>query len=156
MNVTAHAAGFEDMWLVSATPEQLGLAHNHGSLHPISCSPVRATCGDSPHCDSFDGVKMDILRSMRAAGVGFRCIVVRPRGHSAARGDVQPSWRCYEGAEVLEVKPQRNRLENRPGGERWVAGGGWWVVGGGWRLAAGGSSLRVPCGDRPQCSLNLP
>mmetsp|Transcript_29230 Transcript_29230/g.67179 ORF Transcript_29230/g.67179 Transcript_29230/m.67179 type:complete len:165 (+) Transcript_29230:2-496(+) len=39
---------------------------------------------------------------MRAANLTFRCIASRPRLYESSQGDVQPSWRCFEGAETLE------------------------------------------------------
>ena len=98
--------GFEEQWLISATPRELGL--NAGAFQPPRC---HGPFVPSAHGLTSDDVRSRIVAHMRASGLKFRCIVTQTAEHVANVAgiegvlprayDRQGRRRCYVGAERL-------------------------------------------------------
>lgn len=104
--------GFDSMWLIDATPPQLGLEEAGDGIFELpGCN---APFVPSAHGLSNDAVRSRILKRMRAMRLGFRCVWRRPNvvwvdsvtgidgvepGLYARQTEVQ----CFEGSDRIEA-----------------------------------------------------
>ena len=92
--------GFEEQWLISATPRELGL--NAGAFQPPRC---HGPFVPSAHGLTSDDVRSRIVAHMRASGLKFRCIVTQTAEHVANVAGV-------EGATRSACRTLRNQGDN--------------------------------------------
>jgi len=100
--------GFEEMWLVDATPPQLGLEEGGGGVFQLpGCN---APFVPSLHQLTSDAVRARVLSRMRGNGLGFRCVWRQPNVEFVGRDEVvagvepglygrQTKVQCFEGSE---------------------------------------------------------
>ena len=112
LNIWHHthvADGFDEMWLMDATPPQLGL---EDGLSPYTLPGCSAPFVPSRHGLTSSDVRRSILERMRADGLGFRCLWREPNteaiesvaGHTGIHPGQygrQTRVQCFEGAERI-------------------------------------------------------
>ena len=104
--------GFDSMWLLDATPPQLGLEEGGDGLFVLpGCN---APFVPSAHGLTSGAVRARILRRMAAEGLGFRCVWREPNavwvdsvpGVDGVEPGLYPRQtrvQCFEGAERLHA-----------------------------------------------------
>jgi len=105
LNIWVHAhitRGFNQLWLISMSPEDLGLNSlqfvQHNELY--QCSPAQTPLL------GVEAAQDMILSHMRAVNSGFDCIARRPNNFVSEKGDSQPVWECFDQAkEVYAGQP---------------------------------------------------
>lgn len=104
--------GFDEMWLIGATPPELGLEEAGDGVFALS--GCNAPFVPSVHGLTSDDVRVRILERMREARLGFRCVWRKPNavwvdGVDGIEG-VEPGLyarqtrvQCFEGSERIEA-----------------------------------------------------